>query len=47
MPRRRNSSQKKEQEDTTREEIKIDRSNMPELELKTAIIRILAGLEKA
>ena len=48
MPRQRNSSQKKEQEEVTaRNLIKTDISNIPESEFKTTLIRILAGLEKS
>ena len=48
MTRQRNSLPKKEQEEvTTRNLIKTERSNMPESEFKTKVIRILAGLEKS
>ena len=47
MTRWMNSPQKKEQEEmTAREVINRDISNMSELEFKTTIIRILAGLDK-
>ena len=48
MPRRRNSSQKKEQgKVTARGLIETDISNMLDTEFKATIIRILAGLEKS
>ena len=48
MPRWRNSSQKKEQEEVmARDLIKTDIRNMLEPEFKTTIIRILASLEKS
>ena len=47
MPRWRNSSPKKEQEEVMAKYlIKTDISYMPETEFKTTIIRMLAGLEK-
>ena len=47
MPKQRNSPQKKEQEEVmARDLIKTDKSNMPEQEFKTIIIRIRARLEK-
>ena len=48
MPRWRNSSQKKEQEEVmARDLIKTDIRNMLEPEFKTTIIRILATTEKS
>jgi len=48
MPRWRDSSQKKEQEEgTARDLIKPDISNTPEPEFKITIRRRLAGLEKS
>ena len=46
MPRQRNSSQKREQEEViSREQIKIDISYMSEPKFETSIIRILAATE--
>ena len=48
MSRRRNSSQKKEQEKVTaRALIQTDISNIPDPEFKTTIIKIQSGLEKS
>ena len=48
MPRWRNSSQKKEQEKVmARDLFKIDTSNRPIPQFKTANIRILAGLQRS
>ena len=48
MTRWKNSPQKKEQEEVmARELINTDMSKKSELEFKTTIIRILAGLRKA
>lgn len=49
MTRQRNASQKKEQEVevTARDLIYTSRSKMSQLESKTSIIRILAGLSKS
>ena len=47
MPRLRNSSQKKGQEEVTAKElIKTHISNMPQPEFKTTIVRILAELDE-
>ena len=48
MPRWRNSSQKKEQAKVTdRYLIETDISNMPDIDFKATIMKILAGLEKS
>ena len=46
MTRWRNLPQKKQEEVMARDLLKTNISNMPELEFKTTIIRILAELEK-
>ena len=47
MPRWRDSSQKKEEEENTaRDPSKTDTTNKPDREFKTMIIRIVMGLEK-
>ena len=48
MPRQKNSSPKKEQENVMPKDlIETDISNMPDPQFKTTIIRILPGIEKS
>ena len=48
MPRWRNSSQTKEQDQATARDLsETDINNMPDKELKATIIRIVTGLEKS